>query len=569
MGEVLYEAHTWLADDPDPATRAELRAIIERAEDGDSAALADLGDRFAGFLTFGTAGLRGRLGAGPNRMNRSVVLRAAAGLAHYLVGMREPVRPDRHRVVIGYDARHGSRTFAVDSAAVFTAAGIDTLVLPRELPTPVLAFAVRYLDADAGVMVTASHNPPHDNGYKVYLGGPDAGSQIVAPVDAEIASYIKDVHFTAHIPRAASGWTEVGDHVVEAYLDAAAAMASSPAPGTSGRDLRIVLTSLHGVGGATAVEALRRAGFHDVHPVAEQAEPDPDFPTVEFPNPEEPGAIDLALALASRLDADLVVANDPDADRLAVALPGPASSGAGSWQMLHGDDVGTLLGLHLARRGGRELTASGGVFVNTIVSSRLLGRVATAHGIAHAETLTGFKWISRVPGLVYGYEEALGYCVDPAAVRDKDGISAAVLLAEMAAETKSAGHTLWDVLDDLARAHGVHATDQLSIRVDDLKLITDTMRRLRRNPPAVLGGSAVSTVDDLRDGLAGLPPTDGLRYLTSDGARLIVRPSGTEPKLKCYLEVVVDVADDIDAARVVAAEQLAALRTDLARLLQL
>ncbi|NED95167.1 phospho-sugar mutase [Phytoactinopolyspora alkaliphila] len=624
MNDVLYEAHSWLADDPDPVTRAELSALLKAATDGDSDAMADLGDRFAGFLSFGTAGLRGALGAGPNRMNRSVVIRAAAGLSEYLRSMREPVHGERHRVVVGYDARHGSRTFALDTAAVLTAAGVEVLLLPRELPTPVLAFALRRLDADAGVMVTASHNPPQDNGYKVYLGGPDAGAQIVAPIDAEIASYIHDVHYTSRVPRAEDGWTVIGEDVVDAYIDAAARVATpgsgpgraasaqpdSPRSGSGrvvsdrqesvaderiaalreridaarerlaqlgspARNLRIVLTSLHGVGGSTCVEALARAGFTDVRPVPEQAEPDPDFPTVAFPNPEEPGAIDLALTLGTQAGADVVLANDPDADRLAVAIPGttpatdpspsPASTSAGSpWRMLHGDEVGALLGAHLAGKTGS------GVFVNSIVSSRLLGRIAAAHGIDHVETLTGFKWISRVPGLTYGYEEALGYVVDPESVRDKDGISAAVLFAELAAETKAAGRTLGDVLDDLARQHGLHVTDQLSVRVGDVRLITDAMRRLRRHPPAEFGGAAVAAAQDLHTGAYGLPPTDGLRYYLDNGSRVIIRPSGTEPKLKCYLEAVEDVVnDDVDAARSVARQRLAALRDGISAVLAL
>jgi phosphomannomutase len=553
MTDVLDQARTWLTDDPDAATRAELRALLSRAEDGDSEALADLGDRFSGFLQFGTAGLRGALGAGPNRMNRAVVIRAAAGLASYLHAMREPVNRSRHLVVVGYDARHGSHTFAVDTVAVMTAAGIDALIMPRILPTPVLAFAVRHLSADAGVMVTASHNPPHDNGYKVYLGGPDGGSQIVPPADTEIASYINDVRSASRTLRADSGWGVIGDDVIEAYLGSAASLVLADAP----RGLRIVLTPLHGVGGTTVVETLTRAGFTDLHVVADQAEPDPDFPTVAFPNPEEPGAIDHALELAREVQADIVIANDPDADRCAVAVP---DSGArGGWRMLRGDEVGALLGEHIAGRG------ASGTFANSIVSSRLLGRIAAVHGLDHVETLTGFKWISRAPGLAYGYEEALGYCVDPASVRDKDGISAAVLVAELAAQTKHAGRTLLDLLDDLAIAHGLHATDQLSIRVQELAVIADAMRRLRRNPPPRLADSPVTGTHDFRNGSAGLPPTDALCFLTADDSRVIVRPSGTEPKLKCYLEVIIDVADgDVAAAHSTAGTRLAGLRRDIA-----
>ncbi|AYY14416.1 phospho-sugar mutase [Actinobacteria bacterium YIM 96077] len=580
MNDVLDQARSWLVDDPDPATRAELQALIDRAAAGSPDAFAELGDRFSGFLTFGTAGLRGVLGAGPNRMNRSVVIRAASGLASYLHAMREPVRGEQHRVVVGYDARHGSHTFALDTAAVLTAAGIEAWLMPRQLPTPALAFAIRHLAADAGVMVTASHNPPRDNGYKVYLGGPDGGSQIVAPIDAEIASYIHDVHFTTHVRRATDGWHTVDEETIDAYVTSVARMAANPRsapdvtggdtpgvgvaatePGQDGRrDLRIVLTSLHGVGGELAVDALARAGFGDVHPVPEQADPDPDFPTVAFPNPEEPGALDLAIDLASRVGADLILANDPDADRLAVAVPVAHTPG---WQILHGDEVGALLGFHLARS-GTDGEHPQRVFVNTIVSSRLLGRIAAAHGIDHVETLTGFKWISRVPGITYGYEEALGYCVDPQSVRDKDGLSAAVLFADLAAATKAAGRTLWDVLDDLARTHGVHATEPLSIRVEDTKHIADAMRRLRRNPPAELAGSPVTARHDLSTGVDGLPPTDGVRYVTADDSRVIVRPSGTEPKVKCYLEAVVPVSDgDLDHARSVAGTRIASMRTDI------
>ncbi|PSL03194.1 phosphomannomutase [Haloactinopolyspora alba] len=552
MQDVIDRAHAWLADDPDAATRAELQGLIDDAENGDNEARAELSDRFAGFLEFGTAGLRGALGAGPNRMNRAVVIRAAAGLAGYLRAARTPVDGVRHRVVIGYDARYGSRAFADDTAAVLTGAGMKALVMPRELPTPLLAFALRHLDADAGVMVTASHNPPQDNGYKVYLGGPDGGSQIVSPTDADITAHIEAVPGVSAVEMAPDGWSEVGADVVEAYLESVAGIVGEDRTG----DVTIVHTALHGVGATTTLEALRRAGFADVHTVPEQADPDPDFPTVNFPNPEEPGAVDLAVVLAQDINADIVIANDPDADRCAVALPAPDSTD--TWRMLHGDDVGALLGEHLAAR-GRD-----GVLANSIVSSRLLGRIAAAHGLKHTETLTGFKWISRVPGLTYGYEEALGYCVAPDLVRDKDGISAAVLVAELAARAKAAGRTLWELLDELAVRHGLHLTDQLSMRVDDLSLITAAMTRLRQAPPDRLAGSLVTAVDDLADGAGELPPTDGMRLLTEDGARVVVRPSGTEPKLKCYLEVIVDVRGTVTAARSIARRRLDMLRADVA-----
>ncbi|WP_336650035.1 phospho-sugar mutase [Kocuria rosea] len=571
--QLLDAARAWGAADPDPATRAELAALVEAAAAGDAAARAELADRFSGTLQFGTAGLRAALGAGPMRMNRVVVLRAAAGLAAHVLAVQTPADraagSARPRAVVGYDARHGSEVFARDTAAVFTAAGIETLLLPAPLPTPVLAWAVRALEAEVGVMVTASHNPPADNGYKVYLGGravePEArGCQIVAPHDRMIAERIAAVGPVEDIPRAQDGWTVLPASVEQDYLDAVLP-AVVPAVAGAGRPLRVVLTPLHGVGGRTTTEALRRAGLADVHVVPEQAEPDPDFPTVAFPNPEEPGALDLALATARAVGADLVLANDPDADRVAVAVPVPGvgAGGAGQeWRMLRGDEVGALLGhAAAARSAGR----TGAVFANSIVSSRLLGRIAAAAGIAHQETLTGFKWIARVPGLAYGYEEALGYCVAPEVVRDKDGISAAVAVAVLADELHAQGRTLLDVLDDLALAHGLYATDQLSVRVADLGRIPVMAAALRDAPPADLGGSAVVEVADLAAPGTGLPPTEGLRLLTADGTRVIVRPSGTEPKLKCYLEVVAPVAGQaaLPVARDEAQERLGRIRAEL------
>jgi phosphomannomutase len=541
IDELRKRARAWAADDPDPTTRAELEALLEQ---GDAAELAD---RFDGTLEFGTAGLRGELGAGSNRMNRVVVSRAAAGLAAYLneqdLGQRGAGRDAA--VVIGYDARHNSDVFARDTAEVMTGAGVRALVLPRPLPTPVLAFAIRELGCAAGVMVTASHNPPRDNGYKVYLGD---GSQIVPPVDTEIAAHIAAVGPLADVPRG-DGWTVLGDSIVDSYLDTVAGLA-----GDGPRDLRLVYTPLHGVGGSSAVQVLETAGFDAPYVVPEQEQPDPDFPTVAFPNPEEPGAMDLAMALAAARNVDLVVANDPDADRCAAAVPE-----AHGWRMLRGDEVGVLLAHHLIT-GGHT-----GTYACSIVSSTLLGTMATAAGQPFVETLTGFKWISKVDGLVFGYEEALGYCVDPEHVKDKDGVSALLLLCELAAAEKAQGRTLVDVLDDLALAHGLHATDQLSVRVTDPAEIEAAMKRLRSVPPTSLGGLRVESIDDLSRGDGGLPPTEGLRYRLQSGARVIVRPSGTEPKLKCYLEVVVpvDAEAGVDAARISAAARLDALRSDV------
>ncbi|MEE6273686.1 phospho-sugar mutase [Georgenia wangjunii] len=564
---------SWIDEDPDPRTATELAELLAAAtaqptpDDADgpsagdvAAARAELADRFSGPLEFGTAGLRGALGGGPNRMNRVVVIRTAAGLSAFLA---EQVGTDPFRVVIGYDARHNSEQFARDTAAVVTAAGGKALLLPSPLPTPVLAFAVRRLDADAGVMVTASHNPPQDNGYKVYLGGrvvpgSGRGAQIVPPQDAEIAARIAAVGPLREVRMADGGWDVLSGGLVEEYLTRVASLVPA---NQSVAALRIVLTPLHGVGGATALEALRRAGFTDVHLVPEQAEPDPDFPTVAFPNPEEPGALDLAMDLARRVEADLIIANDPDADRCSVAVPdGDASTG---WRQLTGDEVGALLGQQAATVGAMTGT---GVLASSVVSSRLLARIAAAHGLEHRTTLTGFKWISREEGLVFGYEEALGYCVDPASVRDKDGISAAVRVAMLAALLRERGRTLDHALDDLAVRHGLHATAPLSVRVADLSLIGAAMARLRTAGPTTLAGSPVVRTVDLAEGYDGLPPTDGLLYLTAADDRVIIRPSGTEPKLKCYLEVVLPVStvEAVPAARVAAGQRLAAIRADVA-----
>ena len=547
----LYPAvEAWIADDPDPITKADLTALLSAARAGDGAAHDQLADAFAGFLEFGTAGLRGAIGAGPNRMNRAVVIRAAAGLVAWLkahVGSNA-------LVVIGFDARHRSDDFARDTAAVVTGAGLQAMVLPRALPTPVLAYAIRHLGAAAGVMVTASHNPPQDNGYKVYLGAPVGqgyqGSQIVPPVDAQIAAEIEKVTTVAQVPMGQE-WITLDDQVLASYLERTASLVPADRP----RDIRVVHTPLHGVGGEVVVEVLNKAGFHDIHTVNEQFRPDPDFPTVAFPNPEEAGAIDLALSLAAEVNADIVVANDPDADRCAAA----AAQRNGQWRMLRGDEVGALLGWWILHRAPLDQDA---VFANSIVSSSLLGKISKAAGVAFAETLTGFKWLARQPHMAFAYEEALGYCVDPKTVLDKDGVSAAVLIVEMAATLKAQGKTVWDVLDELANIHGLHVTDQLSIRVSDLSLIAKSMSNLRHNPPRTLAGLPVEKVEDLNEGINGLPPTDGLRFWLS-GVRIIARPSGTEPKLKIYLEVVAEVNGDMEAAQAFAQRTMTALKNDL------
>nr|WP_309248166.1 phospho-sugar mutase [Rothia santali] len=569
LSALIDEAMRWVEADPDPDTQRELLDIISRAESHEGSALS-LQDRFSGFLTFGTAGLRAELGAGPMRMNRVVVAKAAHGIAAYLSERAAAEHWGTPRAVVGFDARTKSHLFARDTAGILTAAGVDTFLMPLPLPTPLLAWATRLLKADAGVMVTASHNPAGDNGYKVYLGGHAAdeagrGAQLVPPADREIAEKIAQAPDVGSIPRAESGWTVLPERIAHDYEHEVCDLLPGFPP--SSRRLSVVLSPLHGVGGEVMSMVLARSGFDKLRVVPEQAIPDPKFPTVEYPNPEEPGALDLAMELARGCGADLVIANDPDADRAGFAIPSPEAEGG--WRMLRGDEVGALLGQVALTRMRRD-SAARSVFAASIVSSRLLGRMAEEHGVGYRETLTGFKWIARVPGLTYGYEEALGYCVAPDLVRDKDGISAALLLADYADRLKEEDRTLQDVLDEIALRHGVYATDQLSLRVAELPRIGAMMRRLRETTPASLAGSAVVSVEDLAEGTSDLPPTDGMRYLTADDSRVVVRPSGTEPKLKCYLEAVVEVPEDGDRpdalarARAAAATRLRHLRTDIA-----
>ncbi|MGY0003335.1 phospho-sugar mutase [Micromonospora sp. I033] len=547
LDDLRARAERWLDDDPDPADRGELRAVLANLP----GSAAELADRFAGPLTFGTAGLRGPLRAGPNGMNLAVVTQAAAGLVGWLAA-----QGGEGPLVIGYDARRGSLAFAERTAQVATGAGRPALLLPRPLPTPVLAFAVRHLGAVAGVMVTASHNPPQDNGYKVYLGAQlggelGAGAQIVPPADAGIEAAIRAVGPLAEVPLGPPGQV-LGDDLVTGYVERAAAVVDPAGP----RDLKVAYTPLHGVGGAVLTAAFARAGFAVPGVVPEQAEPDPAFPTVSFPNPEEPGAVDKLVALAGSTGADIAIANDPDADRCAVAVPAD-----GSWRMLRGDEVGALLADHLMRRGVT------GLYATTIVSSTLLRAMAAARGLPYDETLTGFKWIVRAGGgrepLVFGYEEALGYCVAPEHVRDKDGITAALTVAELAAGLKAEGRTLTDRLDELAAEFGVHHTDQLSVRVEDLRVIADAMTRIRATTPTALLGHPVTETVDL------LPEADVV-ILRTDAARVVIRPSGTEPKLKAYLEVVAPVTNgDVPTARRQAHAAVTELRNEIAAALGL
>ena len=512
--ELRAEVHAWIADDPDPKTAAELTALLEAGDE------EVLNKYFSGFLQFGTAGLRGPIGPGPSCMNRAVVGRTAAGISAYMKerGMK--------RVVIGRDARYGSEDFTAESAEIFAGAGFEVFVLPRPLPTPVLAFATHQLKCDVGVMVTASHNPPQDNGYKVYIGPSADGisyaaSQIISPTDRLIAEEIAAIKSLANQPRGKS-WTIIGEELISEYIRRTALIA--PKPG----DLKIVYTAMHGVGTETVQRVFNHAGFATLILVDEQCTPDPDFPTVAFPNPEEPGAIDLALAKARDFGADLVIANDPDADRCAAAVNDPKVG----WRMLRGDELGVIFGEWIAR------THSHGSFGNSIVSSSALSKIAAHYSIDFKEVLTGFKWLAKIEDLAFGYEEAIGYAIDSETVNDKDGISAALLLAQIATELKSQGLTLLDLLSEVWSRHGFHGTEQISIRVADISQITQLLTKLRKSPPTQIAGRAVLSIDDLADPKDGLPPTDGLRLWIDGGIRMIVRPSGTEAKMKCYIEVI-------------------------------
>ena len=513
---LVAEVKAWIEDDPDPVTASRLQKLLDSDDE------ATLRTYFNGFLQFGTAGLRGPNGPGPSSMNRAVVGRTAAGIAAYMKarGMT--------RVVIGRDARHGSEDFTQTSAEIFSGAGMKVYVLPRPLPTPVLAFAVNELGVDVGVMVTASHNPPQDNGYKVYLGGTVdgieyRGSQIITPTDKSISTQIDQVTSLKSQPRGTT-WEVLDEEIVHKYTSRTALLGPRPA------DLKIVYTALHGVGMKTLVNVFEKAKFSKPILVTEQALPDPNFPTTPFPNPEENGVMDLAIEYAKKYDADLVIANDPDADRCAVAI----SDESKNWRMLRGDEVGVILGKYLIESG--KLT--GKSVSNSLVSSTLLSKIAKKHGIRFEVTLTGFKWISKVSNLGYGYEEAIGYCVDPEIVNDKDGISAALLIAQLAGELKVKSSSLSDYLQSIGEEFGFHETDQISIRFSDVTEIDDLLSRISNNPPDQLAGLALETIEDLSK--VEKMQTTGIRMRYQNNVRVIIRPSGTEPKLKCYIEVVCD-----------------------------
>ncbi len=531
------EVSAWIADDPDPVTAAHLQELLDA---GDEEALKPL---FSGFLQFGTAGLRGPIGAGPSCMNRAVVGRAAAGIASYMKqrGMKS--------VVIGRDARYGSEDYTIESAEILSGAGMDVYILPRPLPTPILAFATAHLKCDIGIMVTASHNPPQDNGYKVYIGPTADGieyasSQIINPTDGFIAAEIDAVKSLKALPRG-KNWQILGEEVITEYIQRTIKLA--PRPG----EIKVVYTAMHGVGTEIVQRVFNHAGFATLILVDEQCTPDPDFPTVAFPNPEEPGAIDLALAKARDFGAELVIANDPDADRCAAAINDPTVG----WRMLRGDELGVIFGEWIARQ------KPTGTMGNSIVSSSALRKIAAHYGVDFKEVLTGFKWLAKIEDLAFGYEEAIGYAVDSETVNDKDGVSAALFLAQIALDLKRDGLTLANLLDEIWERHGFHGTEQISIRVADISAITKLLARLRQRPPLEIAGRKVESIDDLAAPKDGLPPTDGLRIWLAGGIRIIVRPSGTEAKMKCYIEVITKTAEE-------STQLLDELRGPLTRFLQ-
>ena len=530
--DLIKVIRSWHEQDPDTDTKEELSLLLERSESGDEKASSELEQWFTGRLTFGTAGIRGPVRPGPAGMNRVVVSQTTAGLAAYLLESRPSSDSRILKVVVGCDARTKSDVFVQDTLEVLSGFRIEATALPAQLPTPVLAFAVRHLKADAGVMITASHNPPADNGYKVYFGGEDQGSQIVSPSDRNIEEHIQGVvseNDFQSIPRSRDHIAAAPSSIVQDYIQH-----TEEALGLSGArsELRVVYTPLHGVGAATFLDAARECGFSGIHVVSEQQKPDASFPTVAFPNPEEKGALDLSFELGRKVGAELVLANDPDADRLAVALKDP--SNPASFTALTGNQVGAILGWWVATKAKKS--GSKGALANSLVSSPVLGKIARHFDLDHEETLTGFKYVSRVPNLLFGFEEALGYLVTPTVVRDKDGISAGLAVLELAHQLAGEGKTLWDYLADIEEAVGGFASSQITIRLSSDSTKPSISDVLRHTPPDAFGSRAVSRVDDFINGFEAFPPENIIRYFLDDGSRIIVRPSGTEPKLKIYLD---------------------------------
>ncbi len=521
LSETLLQAKDWLGQDPDPETSTELSELIDKAEQQDPVAIETLQSRFSGRLQFGTAGLRGRLQAGSMGMNRVLVGQTAAGLARYLTGKNISAS-----VVIGYDGRKNSKIFAYDSAEIMAAAGVKVSILPRCLPTPVLAFAVRALDAAAGIMVTASHNPPQDNGYKVYLGGEDGGAQIIPPADSEIAAQID--HIAKHervdrLPRS-DAYQVLDEHIVKQYIAKTASLSTHPIE----QNLRYVYTAMHGVGYETFAQTLAKAGLPSPIVVEAQRDPDPTFATVNFPNPEEPGALDLAIKTAKANNAEFIIANDPDADRFAVAV----ADENGHWHSLHGNTIGALLGWYLAEQ--YQDNRQKNILACSLVSSQALKAIAQHYGLTFVETLTGFKWIGRIPNLIFGYEEALGYLVDSDKVHDKDGISAAIVFLDLIMALRQKGQTFNDYRRQFEQTFGAYASGQVAIRFEKPEDIFNLMQALRNDPPTSFGKAQVT---EFVDHLQTDKQSNILVFYLNDQSRLIIRPSGTEPKVKFYIDV--------------------------------
>jgi len=529
---LISEVSAWADQDPESDYRDTSLALLERLRAGDESALITAEELFESRLAFGTAGIRGPMRGGPNGMNRLVISQTTAGIARYLLE-KSPSDNTGHHVVIGFDGRHHSETFARDTAEVLSGHGITAMLLPRMLPTPVLAFAVRELKATVGVMITASHNPAEDNGYKVYFGGQDEGSQIIPPVDSNIEAHIRRVTHTENwssIPRSTELVSVIDDDIVEKYFSATLNSLQLTAP--TEPSPKVVYTAMHGVGGKTFLAAMAIAGFAEPHVVEQQFEPDPDFPTVAFPNPEEQGTLDLSFEKARSVGADLIIAHDPDADRLAVALPDPSASAG--YRALTGNQVGAIFGWHIAQK----VRSSGetGTLANSLVSSPVLGKIAEHFGLDHEETLTGFKYVSRVKNLIFGFEEALGYLVTPDVVRDKDGISAGLLMVSLAHTLAGEGRTLWDYLHEIEESVGAFASGQVTIRLNTGVAGSTVTTSLRERKLSALGSRSVTRLDDFLEGVGKFPKEEILRYHLDDGTRVIARPSGTEPKVKVYID---------------------------------
>ena len=529
---LISEVSAWANQDPESGYRDTSLQLLDRLRAEDESALVAAKELFGSRLAFGTAGIRGPMGGGPNGINRLVISQTTAGIARYVLEKFPSDNPG-HQVVIGFDGRHHSETFARDTAEVLSGHGISATLLPRMLPTPVLAFSVRELGATAGVMITASHNPAEDNGYKVYFGGQDEGSQIIPPVDTEIEAHIQRVAHTetwSTIPRSTDLVSVIDGDIVERYLVATLSSLQLTAPMEPAPT--VTYTAMHGVGGETFLAAMEKVGFPKPYVVEQQFHPDPDFPTVAFPNPEERGALDLSFEKARSVGADLIIAHDPDADRLAVALPDPSASAG--YRPLTGNQVGAIFGWHIAQK----VRSSGetGTLANSLVSSPVLGKIAEHFGLDHEETLTGFKYVSRVKNLIFGFEEALGYLVTPDVVRDKDGISAGLLMVSLAHTLAGKGKTLWDYLHEIEETVGAFASGQVTLRLKPGVAGSTVTTSLRERKLSALGSRSVTGLDDFLEGVGKFPKEDILRYYLDDGTRVIARPSGTEPKVKVYID---------------------------------